>query len=137
MINFKPWMQFMSFVSLHQTHEIFYFGLVEGKWKKRYYNHKSSLNHKRHSQEARLSSYVWHLKETLDVTPNLKRSLVRCATPDSNTLKKSLLCLYEKLVIISYSRQHELLNYRSELFWKCRHENKYLLKNSELMIKGN
>ena len=58
-----------------------YFGLAEGKWKKRYYNHKKSFNHKRYLHETTLSSYVWHLKETLDVTPNLKRSVVRCATP--------------------------------------------------------
>ena len=31
-----------------------------------------SFNHKRYSQETTLSSYVWHLKETLDETPNLK-----------------------------------------------------------------
>ena len=105
------------------------FGLAEGKWKQRYYNHKKSFNHKRYSHETTLSSYVWHLKETLDVTPNLKWSVVRCATPYSNISKKCLLCLYEKLVIITYPRQHELLNKRSELFCKCHHENKYLLKN--------
>ena len=43
-----------------------------GKWKKRCYNHKESFNHKRYSHETTLSSYMWHLKETLDVTPNLK-----------------------------------------------------------------
>ena len=29
-----------------------YLGLAEGKWKKRYYNHKKSFNHKRHSHET-------------------------------------------------------------------------------------
>ena len=48
------------------------FGLAEGKWKKRYYNHKKSFNHKRYLHEATLSGYVWHLKKTLDETPNLK-----------------------------------------------------------------
>ena len=28
-----------------------YFGLAEGKWKQRYYNHKKSFNHKRYSHE--------------------------------------------------------------------------------------
>ena len=113
-----------------------YFGLAERKWNKRYYKHKNSFKHKRYSHETTLSSYVWHLKETLDVTPNLKRSVVRCATPYSNISKKCLLCLYEKLVIITYPRQHELLNKRSELFCKCRHENKYLLKNFRVNDKG-
>ena len=57
-----------------------YFWLVEEKWKKRYYNHKKLFNHKRYSHETTLSSYVRYLKETLDVTPDLKWSVVRCAT---------------------------------------------------------
>ena len=113
-----------------------YFGLAEGRWKQRYYNLKKSFNHKQYSHETTLSSYVWHLKETLDVTPNLKWSVVRCATPYSNISKKCLLCLYEKLVIITYPRQHKLLNKRSELFCKCHHENKYLLKNFRANDKG-
>ena len=52
-------------------------GLAEGKWKQRYCNHNKSFNHKRYSHETTLSSYVWHLKETLGVTPNLKWSVVR------------------------------------------------------------
>ena len=39
-----------------------YFGLAEGKWNQRYYNHKKSFSHKRYSHETTLSSYVWHLK---------------------------------------------------------------------------
>ena len=104
-----------------------YFGLAEGKWKKRYYNHKKSFNYKRYSHNTTLSSYVWHLKKTLDVNPNLKWSVVRCTTPYSSISKKCLVCLYKYLVIITYPRrQHELLNKRSQLFCKCRHENKYL-----------
>ena len=45
-----------------------YFGLADGKWKQGYYNHKKSFNDKRYSHETTLSTYVWHLKETLDVT---------------------------------------------------------------------
>ena len=106
-----------------------YFRLAEGKWKQRYNNHKTSFYHKRYSHETLLSSYVWPLKETLDVTPSLKWSVVRCATPYSNISNKCLLCLFQKFLIITYQRQHELSNKRSELFCKCRHENKYLLKN--------
>ena len=73
-----------------------YFGLAEGKWKK--HNHKKSFNHKPYSHETTLSGHVWHLKETLDITPNLKCSVVRYATPYSNISKKFLLCLYEKTI---------------------------------------
>ena len=78
--------------------------LAEGKWKQSYYNYKNSFNHKRYSHETTISSYVWHLEENLDVTSNLKRSVVRCATPYSNISKRCLLCLNEKFVIINYVR---------------------------------
>ena len=113
-----------------------YCGLAEGKWKKGYYNHKKSFNHKEYLFETTLSSYAWHLKEILDVTSNLKRSVVRWSKPYSNISKKCLLCLYEKLVIITYPRQHELLNKQSELKCKCCHENKYILENFRVNDKG-
>ena len=43
--------------------------------------------------------------------------------------KRCSLCLHEKLAIITYPYPDELLNRRSELVTKCRHENKFLLKN--------
>ena len=92
------------------------------------YIYQKSFNHKRYSHKTTLSSYACHLKETLDVTSNLKWSVSRCATPLSNVSKKCRLCLYGKLFIITYPRQHELLNKRLELFWKCRHDNKCLFK---------
>ena len=49
-----------------------------------------------YKHETTLSSYVWHLKETFDVSPNLKCSVVRWATPNSNISKKCLLRLHEK-----------------------------------------
>ena len=110
-----------------------HFGLEEGKWKKKYYNHKKSFNHKRYSHER-----VWHLKETLDATRKLKCSVASCATPYSNISKRCLLCLYKKLVIVTYLRQHKQLNKRLELFCKCGHANKYLnWETLELMINGN
>ena len=65
-----------------------YFGLAEGKWKKRYYTYKKLFDHKQYSHETTLSSYVRHLKGTLDVTSNLKWSVVKCATPCSHISKK-------------------------------------------------
>ena len=47
----------------------------------------------------------------------------------SNITKRCSLCLHEKLAIITYPYPDELLNRRSELVTKCRHENKFLLKN--------
>ena len=101
-----------------------------GEWKSRFYNHKLSIKHKRYSSKRTLSSYMWHLKSTSSETRNLKWSVLRCTPPYSNISKKCLLCLYEKLEIVNYQNQKELLNKRSELLCnKCRHANKFLLKN--------
>ena len=81
-----------------------YFGFTVGKLKKTF----KSFNQKLHSPETTLSNYMWHLKETLDITHNLKWLVVRYATLYSNISKKFLLCLYEKLVFIIYPRQYKL-----------------------------
>ena len=44
----------------------------------------------------------------------------------SNISKRYLLGLHEKLLVINYHNPVELLNKRSELMTKCRHENKFL-----------
>ena len=90
--------------------------MVEEKWKQRFYNHKKLFNNKRYSHETTLSSFVWHFKKTLGVTPNMKWLVLRCATPYSNISKDFLFCLSEKLVFITYPRQHELLNKLSDIF---------------------
>ena len=40
-----------------------------------------------------------------------------------------LLCLHEKLEIVNYPNQEELLNKQSELISKCHNIKKYLLSN--------
>ena len=47
----------------------------------------------------------------------------------SNISKRCLLCLHEKLAFITFKEQDNLLNKRSALTNKCRHENKFLLSN--------
>ena len=106
-----------------------YLGLAEGEWKSRFYNHKLSFKHKKHSNKTTLSSYMWHLKSVSSETPNLKWSVLRCVPPYSIISKKCLMCLYEKLEIVIYQNQKELLNKRSELLCKFHHANKFLLKN--------
>ena len=76
-----------------------------------------------------LSKYIWELKETSNSGPTLVWSIAKKVPPYSNISKKCLLCLHEKLEIINYPRPEELLNKRSELISKCRHANKFLLRN--------
>ena len=114
-----------------------YFGLVEGKWKQRFYNHKKLFNNKRYSHEKKLSSFVWHLKKTLGVTRNMKWLLLRCTTSYSNISKDFLFCLYEKLVFITYPRQHELLKSYRRYFENAVMRLSTSWNTLELLTKGN
>ena len=69
------------------------------------------------------------MKKRKNVAPALTLEVLRTAKTYSNITKRCFLCLHEKLAIITYPYPDELLNRRSELVTKCRHENKVLLKN--------
>ena len=69
------------------------------------------------------------MKKRKNVTPALTWEVLRTAKAYSNITKRCFLFLYEKLASISYPYLDELLNRRSELVTKCRHENKFLLRN--------
>ena len=89
-----------------------YLGIVERNWKQRLYIHRQSFKDKRHKNGTTLSSYLWDLKENHNQIPKLTWPIVRFAPAYSNISKRCLLCLHEKLLIISYRK---LLNKRSEL----------------------
>ena len=106
-----------------------YLETAEGNFKKRYYNHKTSFKNREKANDTTLSKYVWEVKDKYKETPSLKWSIVKSVPGYSNITKKCLLCLYEKLEIINYPNQEELLSKPSELLSKCCHVNKYLLSN--------
>ena len=101
-----------------------YLGLAEGEWKSRFHSHKLSFKHKRYSNKTRLSSYMWNLKLVSNKTPKLKWFVLRCVPPSSNISNECLLCLYEKLEIVTYQNQKEPLKKRSELLCKCPYVNR-------------
>ena len=59
----------------------------------------------------------------------LKWSIVKSVPSYSNVTKTCLLCLHAKNEIVNFAEQDHLLNKRSEVISKCRHVNKYLLRN--------
>ena len=105
-----------------------YIGLTEGTWKQRSYKHSLSFRNKKYENSTTLSKHVWEQKLE-NRQPNLKWSILATAPAYSNISKRCLLCLREKIEIISYPIQENLLNKRSELISKCRHQNKFLMKN--------
>ena len=108
-----------------------YLEIVEENWKQRLYNHSQSLKEKNHKNYTVLSSYLWDLKENHNQISKLTWSIVRFAPGYSNISKRCLLCLQKKLLILNYHNPAELLNKRSKLMAKCRHENKFLLSDHE------
>ena len=105
-----------------------YLGVTEGEFKDRFYKHQSSFNNKTYANSTSLSKYIWERKEQFNETPALKWEIVKSFPAYSNKTKSCNLCLQEKLAIITYPEQQDLLNKRNELISKCRHENKFLLK---------
>lgn len=109
-----------------------YIGLTENAFKTRYGNHKQSFNNRCKANSTELSKYIWHLKET-NSEYDIKWSILSSASAYTNATKKCDLCLTEKLLITNETKQN-LLNKRSELISKCRHENKYYLANYKNVI---
>ena len=104
------------------------FGTNRRPWKQRNYGHKSSFSNKKYTHSTALSKYVWDCKDKIKQTPEISWKIVKSAPAYTNTSKRCVLCLEEKMAIITYPDQEKLLNKRSELISKCRHVNKFLLK---------
>ena len=106
-----------------------YIGLTEAKFKTRHSGHKTTFNHERYKKGTTLSTYFWNSKEKEKIDPILKWSILKSVPAYSNITKRCPLCLQEKFEILFYKNQGELLNKRSELISKCRHQNKFILGN--------
>ena len=106
-----------------------YLGITEGPWKGRNSVHKTSFKYRGYKARTSLTDYVWLMKDTKKEMPTIKWSIVKTAPAYNNISKRCYLCLEEKLAIIEYPDQENLLNKRSELVNRCRHQNKFLLKN--------
>ena len=116
------------------TYKKVYIGLAEPPFKKRYSNHKLSFSNKKYEKETELSKEIWKIKNT-NIIPTITWRTIRQCAPFDRTAQKCNLCLNEKLEIATYPRPGELLNSRDELISKCRHVNKFTLKNFNIDTK--
>ena len=112
-----------------------YFGASDTSFKERYRNHIRDFNHERYSKCTELSKYIWQLKRNKKIF-SIEWKIVRKVYCDAKS-NYCLLCLKEKYFIINYSHEDILLNKRSELISKCRHENKNMLASIEISGKIN
>ena len=104
-----------------------YIGLREGTFKQRYTQHKLSFRNRNYSNSTELSKHIWTLKDS-NTNFTINWSILATAPAYSNKTKRCHLCLTEKLYLIRAKKPY-LLNKRSELISKCRHENKFYLAN--------
>ena len=104
----------------------FYYGTSEGTFKTRYANHKKSFNLSQYQKDTELSNEFWRLK-LLDAQPKVTYSILKRCPPTKRN-GPCYLCLNEKLFILEH-KGDDLLNQRNELVSKCRHVNKFKLKN--------
>ena len=102
-------------------------GLTEGTFKQRYKQHKLSFRNRNYSNSTELSKHIWTLKDS-NTNFTINWSILATAPAYSNKSKRCHLCLTEKLYLVR-AKKPSLLNKRTELISKCRHENKFYLAN--------
>ena len=102
-----------------------YFGTAETDFKTRFNNHTKSFNHHQYENDTELSKEFWTIKRN-EFRPKVSWRILRRCPPYNLNQRKCFLCLNEKLEIASYKGKN-LLNKRSELINKCRHQNKHTL----------
>eukprot|EP00117_Sycon_ciliatum_P017228 scpid87348/ scgid16315/ len=91
-------------------------------------NHMTTTRYEKYSSSTEFSNYIWNLKKSngqYEVEWRIKDR----ARAYSNITKRCSLCTREKYHILNTLGSPSSLNKRSEMVSKCRHENKYLLKN--------
>ena len=88
---------------------------------------KFVLRNRNYSNSTELSKHIWILKDN-NTKFTINWSILATAPAYSNKSKRCHLCLTEKLYLVR-AKKPSLLNKRTELISKCRHENKFYLAN--------
>ena len=114
-------------VNKSNDEEKFYFGLADTTFKERYRNHIRDFKHEKYENSTELAKYMWQLKRD-NISFSVNWTVITKVYGSSYPLLcKS--CLTEKLSIINFINDVNMLNKRSELLGRCRHLKKYLLRN--------
>ena len=77
----------------------------KGDWKQRYYNHTMSFRNQKHKNDTAFSTFLSELKKSTKETPKLTWYVLKVVPGNSNSSKRCLLCLNEKLLIATYPDQ--------------------------------
>ena len=97
------------------------------EFKTRYYNHTHFFRYREKRNATDLSKAFWNARDS-GHEPAIEWSIADRATAYQPGSRSCNLCLPEKLAILLADKR-TALNNRSELTGKCRHKNKYKVKN--------
>ena len=100
-----------------------YKGITKRIWKERYKKHRQAFNNPNKKTDSMLSEEDWRIKDAGVTWRILQRS--KEYTPQA---RRCALCLTEKLAIAEHEGR-DILNKRSEIVAKCRHQLKYELSS--------
>ena len=103
-----------------------YIGITANEFKKRYYQHRVDFKNKDHTNNTALSKHIWDLK-TKNEDYEINWKILKKIPSMKNGSKMCRLCVTEAAIIMKGKKG--ILNQRNEIFNKCRHQNKFLLKN--------
>ena len=109
--------------------EKFYFGLADTTFKERYRNHIRDFKHEKYENSTELAKYLWQLRSD-NISFSFKWTIITKLYGSPNPLLCKLY-LTEKLWIINYLNDENMLNKKSELLSRCRHFKKHLLGNAK------
>ena len=106
--------------------QAYYIGLIEKSFKDRLCKHKKSFRYDSKKNATELSNFLW-VKKHANTETSLEWKIMDKAKSYEPGSRKCMLCLLEIYhVLLS---KLDLLDSRSELATKCRHENKFYLSN--------
>ena len=111
----------------NDVESINYIGLTENTFKDRFYKHRNSFKYSSKANCTELSKYIWESKNNNNIDFDITWSILDRAKPYANGSKRCNLCTSEKYHVITTTSN--IINKRSELVSKCRHENKFYLCN--------
>ena len=104
-----------------------YYGLTEGPFKTRYYNHTNSFRNKSYKNDTELSKYIWDLQDSSQQY-QIEWDIVHHAAPYKCGTRRCDVCLTEKMVIAT-ANPATMLNKRAEIVSTCRHRAKFRYEN--------
>ena len=108
--------------------DMVYFGTSKTPFKARWFNHKNTFHDRSKITKTELSKYIWELQDN-NIGYEINWSIAKRTTGYNPVTKNCSLCLSEKLLICNYKDKNKLLNKRSEMVSKCRHQSYYLLSD--------